>query len=434
MRIGINTGEVIAVTDPRPGEAMATGDAVNAAARLEQAASPAQVLVAERTAQAARGFRFGAPQVLELRGRAEPLRALELLAEQPVTEGTLSGSAAARGPGRELELLTTTYGRVVEEGRPHLVTLYGEAGVGKSRLVGELLAGLEACRPRPIVRGRCLAYGDGISYWPLAELLKAYAQALDTRHGRRRACAGSPSGRGRPRGRRRRCARRSRRPHGEHRPRARPITRAQPQELRAETHFAWRSFFSALAAEAPTVVIVEDVHWADTAVLELLEDVASHAAGPLLVLCTARPELTTRRPTWGGGGCSFTGLVVEPLDGGRERGARGAPARADGRRADAGIIARAEGNPFFLEEIVRTREPARAARRASRTPCRRRSRRASTCCRATRSARCRRPQSSAACSGRGPWPRLPRSRPAPSTWCSTACRNAISSSAGCRRR
>jgi class 3 adenylate cyclase len=359
LRMGINTGPVMAVADPRPGEALATGDAVNAAARLEQAAEPGQVLVSERTAQAARHFRFGTPQLLDVRGKAEPLRAFELIAEQPITEGTLSGIRAPLvGRRRELELLTTTYRRVVEEGRPHLVTLYGEAGVGKSRLVGELLAGLEAASPTPrIVRGRCLAYGDGISYWPLAEILKAYSQAFDSdtaevAHARVSDAAEAAlmsAGADAP---------------GEL---AAILTASiglastdrahrSVQEVRAETHLAWRSFFSALAAAAPTIVLVEDVQWADAAVLDLLEDVASHAAGALFLLCTARPELTTRRPTWGGGRLSFTGLAVEPLDPGEsarlvellfEAGV-GAPERAE-------IVARAEGNPFFLEEIVRTR-------------------------------------------------------------------------------
>src|SRR6266516_4894572 len=149
LRTGVNTGEVLAVTEPRPGEALATGGAVNAAARLEQAARPGQVLVAERTARAARGFRFGPPEALDLRGKEEPLRAVELLAEQPVAEGALAARAPLVGRRRELELLAATYGRVVEEERPHLVTLYGEAGVGKSRLIGELLARLETDAPEP---------------------------------------------------------------------------------------------------------------------------------------------------------------------------------------------------------------------------------------------------------------------------------------------
>ena len=357
MRIGINTGPVMAVTDPRPGEALATGDAVNAAARLEQTAEPGQVIVAERTAKAARHFHFSQPRAVEIRGRAEPLRAVELLADQPMTEGTLSSTRAPLvGRQRELELLTTTYRRVVAERRPHLVTIYGEAGVGKSRLVGELIAGLEAEAPVHVMRGRCLAYGDGISYWPLAEMLKAHARVLDTDsadEARARiahaaesalAVAGVDAA------------------HELAAILAASIGMAasdRPQrsgaEVRAETHLAWRSFFSALASAVPTVLLVEDVQWGDAAVLELLEDVAARAEGPLLLVCTARPELTTRRPTWGGGRLSFTGLAVEPLDeresadlawlllGGAEESER------------AAIVARAEGNPFFLEEIARAR-------------------------------------------------------------------------------
>jgi class 3 adenylate cyclase len=364
LRIGINTGPVMAVTAPRPGEALATGDAVNAAARLEQAAAPGQVLVAERTAQAARHFRFASPQVLEIRGRAEPLRAVELLADQPITEGTVSGSRTPLvGRQRELELLTTTYARVVAEGRAHLVTLYGEAGVGKSRLVAELLVGLEAAAPAlRVVRGRCLAYGDGISYWPFAELLKAYAHALDTDSAEvarmrifeaaeavlARAGAGAPA----------ELAGSLTASIG-----LAALDRPQraAQEVRAETHLAWRSFFSALAAAGPTAVIVEDIQWADAAVLDLLEDVAGHAEGPLIVICTARPELTTRRPTWGGGRMRFTGIAVEPLAAGESADLALLLLAADvGERERGAIIARAEGNPFFLEEIARTRAASTA--------------------------------------------------------------------------
>jgi predicted ATPase len=155
------------------------------------------------------------------------------------------------------------------------------------------------------------------------------------------------------------------------------------QEVRAETHLAWRSFFSALAAGAPTAVLVEDIQWADTAVLELLEDVAGHAEGALFLICTARPELTARRPTWGGGRMRFTGIAVEPLDPGES--AELVQLLLEGgvdERERRAIIARAEGNPFFLEEIARTP-------RGCPTRCTRRSPHASTCCRAMRSALCR---------------------------------------------
>ncbi|HSD81788.1 MAG TPA: adenylate/guanylate cyclase domain-containing protein, partial [Solirubrobacteraceae bacterium] len=359
LRIGINTGEVIAATEPRPGEALAVGDAVNAAARLEQAAEPGRVLVSERTARAARGFRFAPPQQLELRGRTSPLRAVELVSEQAIAEGTLSGLRAPLvGRRRELELLTTTYRRVVEEGRPHLVTLYGDAGVGKSRVVAEVLAGLEAATPAPrVLRGRCLAYGDGISFWPLAEMLKAHAGVLDDDPldvARRRvadaataalaaagvdgpqdvaAILGASIGLG-----------------------ARDRPPRSPHELQAETQLAWRSFFSSFAAAAPAVLVVEDVQWADAAVLEVLEDVADRASAPLLILSTARPELTDRRPTWGGGRRRFTGLVVEPLAADESERLVDLLVGQDVDPSErAAILARAEGNPFFLEEIVRTR-------------------------------------------------------------------------------
>jgi class 3 adenylate cyclase/tetratricopeptide (TPR) repeat protein len=359
LRIGINTGEVLAVVDPRPGEALATGDAVNAAARLEQSARPGEVLVAERTAQAARGFHFSEPRVFEVRGKSEPLRAVELVAEQAVAEGTLSGARVPLvGRIRELALLDATYRGVVSEGRPHLVTLYGDAGVGKSRLVAELLASLEASTPRPrVVRGRCLSYGDGVTFWPLAELLKSYAEVLDTDRAevaRKRVVEAAQAaleaagialadelavalaasiGLVAP---------------------DRP--RRNPHEVRGETHTAWRAFFSALATAQPTIVLVEDVHWADPALLELLEDVADRTVGPMLMLCTARPELTAKRPTWGGGRRSYTGLVLEPLAApDSERLIEQLGGEAIGTRERRAILARAEGNPFFLEEIIRTR-------------------------------------------------------------------------------
>ncbi len=224
LRIGINTGPVMAATDPRPGEALATGDAVNAAARIEQAAEPGQVLVAERTAQAARHFRFGAVHVLEVRGRSEPLRAVELLTDQPITEGTLSSTRAPFvGRQRELELLSSMYGRSLAEGRPHLVTLYGEAGVGKSRLVAELLAAPRSrvadaprpARPLPGVRRR---------HHVLATRRDAEGARAGARHRsrRRRSRAHLRRSRGglRLRGRRRAAGARSD-THGEYRPRRR---------------------------------------------------------------------------------------------------------------------------------------------------------------------------------------------------------------------
>jgi predicted ATPase len=138
-----------------------------------------------------------------------------------------------------------------------------------------------------------------------------------------------------------------------------------PHEVRSETTLAWRAFFSSLASAVPTVVVVEDLHWADSAVLELLEDIADRATGALLLLCTARPELTARRPTWGGMRRSFTGLAVEPLGSAESEQLVEALVGGDGvaARERTEILARAEGNPFFLEEIVRTLGGASGATR-----------------------------------------------------------------------
>jgi len=188
LRIGINTGEVLATTEARPDLVMTTGDAVNVAARLEQTAQPGQVLVAERTARACPGMAFVDVPPLHLRGRDAPVKALSLVL---ATAGGTPEGASARGIAglwapmvgrdRELGLLTAVYGRAADEGHPHLVTIYGDAGVGKSRLTAEFLSAVQDGPGSPtILRGRCLPYGDGVTYWPLAEILKGLAGVLDS--------------------------------------------------------------------------------------------------------------------------------------------------------------------------------------------------------------------------------------------------------------
>ena len=184
IRIGVNTGEVLATTDPRPGEAMVTGDTVNAAARLQSAAEPGTVVIGERTARGARGsFHLEPLGPLELKGKAQPVNAFVVVEEleQASGRGVPGLHAPIVGRDSELELLRSIYRRAVAEGRPNLVTIYGDAGVGKSRLTQEFLVWLEEIDPAPrTMRGRCLPYGDGITYWPLAEILKSTASVLDT--------------------------------------------------------------------------------------------------------------------------------------------------------------------------------------------------------------------------------------------------------------
>jgi class 3 adenylate cyclase len=321
IRIGLNTGEVLAATDPRPGDPMVTGDAVNVAARLEQTAEPGEVVVAERTARAARTFRFRELGERDLRGKQHPVPAV--LLESEVGTGAERGIPGLHAPmvGRdqELALLSTLYDRVVTESRPALVTIYGEPGVGKSRLTQEFVMGLaggaDGIAPT-VVRGRCLPYGDGVTYWPLAEILKSLAGVRDsdppeTTLERIRAFgaeqltdafAANP----------RKATAALAYTVGVKDPEF-PFTNAGPREVRAKIHGAWRSLFSSLAERSPVVAIIEDIHWGDPALLDLLDELAERVVGAVLIVCPARPQLIERRPGWGGGRRNVSSVALEPL-------------------------------------------------------------------------------------------------------------------------
>jgi len=360
IRIAVNTGEVLAATAPHPGEAMVTGDPVNVAARLQQAAEPGQVVASGRTARAARGFRFRPLGPVELKGKTAPVEALLLVGESGTAERGVPGLRAPMvGRSEELALLGAVFERTAREGRPNLVTIYGEPGVGKSRLTAEFLVRLEERDPATLVlTGRCLPYGEGVTYWPLAEILKALAGILDTDppdtvlEKIRKAgtellspeLADSPT---------KTVAALAYTVGVED-----PVIswkELDPREVRRKTHAAWRSFFSALAARSPVLTVIEDIHWADPALLDLLEEVADRAQGPLLFLCPARPELAGRRPDWGGGRRNFSSVGLEPLS--EEEADRLVRFLLDvedlPETVHRRILERAEGNPFFLEEIVR---------------------------------------------------------------------------------
>jgi class 3 adenylate cyclase/tetratricopeptide (TPR) repeat protein len=361
MRIGISMGDVVAVTSPRPGEGMVTGDAVNVAARLEQSAEPGQIRVSERAARAAHGFQLVEIGALRLKGKEEPVHAFELLGDLPPgARATPAFSAPMIGRDREMALLESVYERVASARHPHLVTIYGDAGVGKSRLVTEFSewAGRLDTPPR-IVRGRCLPYGEGVTYWPLAQILKRHADVLDSDPPRlalqKIELLGkellSPDISADPaRATAALCL-----TVGLHDP-AIAQAETEPRQANVEISSAWRSYFSALSTDRPTVAVIEDVHWADTALFDLLEELADRVQGPVLFLCPARPELTGRRPEWGGGRWNFSSVLLEPLSiEDAERLIRfllkdeeDLPPRVQRR-----ILERSGGNPFFLEEITR---------------------------------------------------------------------------------
>jgi class 3 adenylate cyclase len=359
VRLGVNTGEVIATVDPRPGEPFVTGDAVNAAARLQTSADPGEVLVADRTARAVRGFRFGEARAIRVKGKAEPVLARPLEGESDDDERGVPGlTSPLVGRDRELDLLRTVYDRVAGEARPHLVTLYGEPGVGKSRLTREFVAALGERAPSPLVlQGRCLPYGDGVTYWPLAEILKAHAGIDDAdppdailAKVRRRCDLALGGGDLTPE---RACAALAY-TIGVEEPGAR-IGEREPRQVRREMHTAWRGFFTSLALTRPVVTVIEDIHWADPALLDLLEEVADRVDGSLLLLCPARPALLDRRPGWSGGRRNASAIDLEPLtDEDADRLVAHLLTVEDlPPRTHDLILARAEGNPFFLEEIVR---------------------------------------------------------------------------------
>ncbi len=340
LRIGVDTGEVV-VGRPRKGSSWATGDTVNVSARLEQAAAPGETLVGERTVAVAGGaFEFGEPATIKAKGKPDgvacrPLvRALALMRPR----GVHGLRRAFVGRETEIEQLHATYTRVADAGEPHLVTILGDAGVGKTRLARELWEWLSDCSPEPIRRtGRCLSYGQGITYWPLAEVLKEHFGILESDSPDEIARAlidhpflGLTLGRS-------------------------PEAGLHPMAVRERLHDSWIEFVQELAQERPVVLLVEDIHWAEDDLCDLLDALVRQVTGPLLLLTTARPELLHRRPVWGRSHRDASQLVLEALPPARaERlldALLGAEPPAAVRRL---IVERAEGNPFFIEELIAT--------------------------------------------------------------------------------
>jgi len=303
-RTGINTGEVV-VGD---GETLVTGDAVNVAARLEQAASAGEVLIGPGTRQLVRDAVVVEPtELLELKGKAEPVGAFRLL--------ELIGDAAplARhldmplvGRTRERQRLWRDYEDAVADRTCHLFTLLGPAGIGKSRLVADFLERIG--ESADVLRGRCLSYGEGITYWPLVEMLIAIDVEPD-------AVLGTS-----------------------------PV----------ETQLTFRRLLEARAEVRPQVVVIDDLQWAEPVFVDLLEHVADLSRdAPIFLLCIARTELLDARPGWGGGKVNATSLLLEPLgtaDCAELIDRLGAAPLAPELRDR--ITAASAGNPLYVEEML----------------------------------------------------------------------------------
>ena len=316
FRTAVNTGLVLVGV----GENLAVGDAINIAARLEQAAAPGEILLGEETLSLVRDAVQVEPlEPLVLKGKSEAVPAFRLLGVDPVAPGLARHlDVPLVGRDRELAVLLAAWDATLQESGCHLFTLLGVAGVGKSRLVAELLGGVG--EESVVLSGRCLHYGEGITFWPLLEALRPVGeparQVLDHLGGGGAATA---------------------------------------EELFLEV----RRLLESLALQRPVILHVDDLQWAEPMLLDLLDHVVDLSRGvPILLLCTARPELIEDRPAWGGGKLNATTVLLEPLP--AEECELLLSQLGDGLSADARarVISASEGNPLFLEEMAAlAREP-----------------------------------------------------------------------------
>ena len=341
VRTGVNTGSVVAGS-AHAGGSFATGDAVNTAARLEQAAAPGEVLIGASTLWLVRdAVEVEAVAPLAVKGKAEPLAAYRLVQVLDSERGrSRHPDAALVGRGRESLALADALARTTQDGRGRLVTVLGPAGMGKTRLVEHFLAGLG--QDVQVLRGRCVSYGRGITFWPIVQLLrqaagligeetpesteKALLALMDTAPDKGAVVAvllpllglgGEPGG-------------------------------------ADEIFWAVRGVLEHLAGHGPLVVSVEDIHWAEPTLLDLLERLREEARDvPLLIVCQARPELLEQRPGWGGGALNAITFLLEPLTGGHTAALlEGLLGPGVPGRVVAAVEGWAGGNPLFVEEVA----------------------------------------------------------------------------------
>jgi class 3 adenylate cyclase len=359
VRIAVTTGEALVSLGARPaeGEGMASGDVVNTASRLQSAAPTNGILVDETTYRAtAPAIEYRTAEPVQAKGKAEPVAVWEAV----TTRWRFGVDVEQRGPadlvGRseELDVLTDALARARRERASQLVTLVGVPGIGKSRLVNELLRQVVEPDPELIYwrQGRSLPYGDGVTFWALGEMVKGHAGILESEdsdavEGKLRASVTEVIAD----------------PVDvdwvtEH---LRPLVGlAGETELggdrRAEVFAAWRKFFEALAERRPLVLVFEDLQWADDGLLDFVDHLVEWASGvPLLCVCTARPELLERRPGWGGGKRNATTISLSPLS--ETDTARLVAALLEQSvlpvEVQSALLARAGGNPLYAEEYVR---------------------------------------------------------------------------------
>ena len=336
-RTGVNTGEVVA-GDPTTGQRLVTGDTVNTAARLEQAAPTSEVLLGDTTYRLVRhAVKVEEVEPLELKGKAERVPAYRLVEVHEAESVERRRDSPLVGREQELDMLSGELAAAIRDGNCRMVTIVAQAGVGKSRLIDEFGRSAEASEAR-LLRGRCLPYGRGITFWPLVEITRGAAGIEDEDSPEvARAKLGEAAGPG----------------ADDVAARVASAVGLGTEDFSLDEIF-WgtRKFFEHQTSEQPLVVLFEDIHWAESAFLDLIEYVAKNASGvPLLLLCATRPDLFEHRGDWADRGATVeleplteeqSGLVVQHLLG-------DAPIPDDAR---ARIVAAAEGNPLFVEQLL----------------------------------------------------------------------------------
>jgi class 3 adenylate cyclase/tetratricopeptide (TPR) repeat protein len=357
VRIAVHSGEALVSRGARveAGEAMVAGDVVNTAARLQTAAPVNGVLVGETTYHAtAHAIEYRDVGSVQAKGRSEPVPAWEAVEAKARFGLDVEQKPFSELVGREDEvaLLTGALARVRREREPQLVTLVGVPGIGKSRLVAELLDAVET-QPDLINwrQGRCLPYGEGVSFWALGEMAKAQAGVLETDSAqvtetKLAEAVGTlvpdPA--------------EAEWVLGHMRPLLGLGGDGRADDRRSETFAAWRRFVEGLAEQRPSVLVFEDLHWADDGLLDFIDHLADWASGvPLLVVATARPELLERRPGWGGGKANAATVSLSPLSDMQTARLLGLLLEQSVLAAEVQgeLLARAGGNPLYAEEYVR---------------------------------------------------------------------------------
>lgn len=335
-RIGVNTGEVVA-GDASGGQRLVSGDTVNTAARLEQAAPVGGVLIGASTYQLVKhAARVEPVEPLELKGKAARVAAYLLVELGPAAERDRRLDGPMIGRATELAALHRAYAETVDQRSGRLVTVLGAAGVGKSRLIAEFLGSQP---PTTVVlRGRCLSYGEGITFWPVIEAIRGAAgideaMSPSAALGRLQALCADDQ----------------------------PVTDRLASIIRLsdadypleETFWAVRTLLQILGASEPVIVVLDDIHWAEPTLLDLIEDVGTAIDVPVVVITSARSDFLDERPNWGASAHDAVRIDLRPLSPSESHAIIGG--LPGGLALPPDLVARialaAEGNPLFVEQV-----------------------------------------------------------------------------------